>query len=440
MKNNKIPIYIIIILLVLFPFSCSDKGDNIPTYTVTYKDFNNIIKIDGYTEPLHSTTANCPLYMEGTINNLIEDGTYVEEGDILCVIEVPDLQIEYDEVLANYENSLANLTKLEADLNSQYAVLESQVLTNKADAQIAQLDSLQLEYSTPNQRRIKELELAQSELQRKKIEKKLETLKIIQQTELKRMEIEIQGQERRLERAKEQLESLTIRAPKSGLAIRAMSWLTGKKMKDGDNVWSNMPIVNIPNIESMKVIIKAPEAEFKSISVGDSVYYTFNAMPDNIAFGKITMKSPIGQQISDESKVKVFDIEASIDSTIIMPDPGFSANCNIVLNHERNVFAVPRIAVFDSDSIKIVYVKKNNGYEARQVITGLNSSKEVIVSNGLNDGEEILLLPPPESKVKIRTMLPDSIVKKVLPIEDVEQAIEQENNIINEIPFIHEFQ
>ncbi|MPM44121.1 hypothetical protein SDC9_90799 [bioreactor metagenome] len=61
---------------------------------------------------------------------------------------------------------------------------------------------------------------------------------------------------------------------------------------------------------------------------------------------------------------------------------------------------VPQIAIYEEDSIKVVYVKKKNKYEMRQITTGLSSSKEAIVSSGLKRGEVIALIKPPQSMVR----------------------------------------
>jgi hypothetical protein len=56
----------------------------------------------------------------------------------------------------------------------------------------------------------------------------------------------------------------------------------------------------------MKVMISASEGNYKRINVSDFVEYSFDAMPENKAWGKITKKAPVGQPVSENSKVKFF--------------------------------------------------------------------------------------------------------------------------------------
>ena len=399
------PVFIIFLLLLIY--SCSSDNDkDVSTYVVSHTNFENTLMIDGYVEPVRSSAASCPPYIEGVLAFIIEDGTYVKEGDVVANIEVQELQTNYDQLLVDLENAEANLNKIRSDLDMQYALLEAQVKNNEADTEIAQLDSLQLIYSTPNQRRIKELDLEKVTIEKNKYEKKLEALSIIQQSEIRRMELEIQNFSNRAKSAKQQIDALTVKAPQNGMAVRSTNFLTGKKLQVGDPVWHLMPLVTLPDFSEMKVKIMAPEIDYKYISVNDSVFFTFDAMPGNMAWGKILMKSPVGKQHKEGSKVKFFEIEASIDSTLTMPEPGFTADCRIILKQVKDTIVVPQIAIFEEDSMKVVYVKKKRGFERRQVQTGLSSPKEAIVAAGLQGKEIISLAKPQASSVKKTVLLP----------------------------------
>ena len=423
---SKYQITLVISLLLIICSCQSDKDLNIPTYNIVYADFKNTLRIDGFVEPVRSTTAACPPYIEGTIGSLVEDGTYVKEGDVVCTIEVQSIQVNYDQSLIELENLQAHLNKTKADLNLQYTLLEAQVKNNNADAEIAQLDSLQLKYSTQNQTRIKELELEKVAIEKTKYEKKLQALSIIQQSEIRRIELEIQRLSFRVKSLKDQLDALTIKAPKDGLAIRANNPITQKKFQIGDPVWHLMPIVTLPELDEMKVKINAPEIDYKQININDSIAFTFDALPGNLAWGKINMKSPVGQQYREGSKVKFFEIEASIDSILAMPEPGLTANCTIILTEVKDTIVIPQIAVFEEDSIKAVYIKVNNGFEMRQIKTGLASAKEVIISDGLQAGEVIVLAKPTPTSIKRKTLLPESLEEE--PVETEENEAETELN------------
>jgi hypothetical protein len=241
------------------------------------------------------------------------------------------------------------------------------------------------------------------------------------------MEFRIQRLLSRAEAAKEKLDGLKIKAPKKGLAIRAASMFSEKntKLQIGNPVWDGMPLVIIPEMEKMKIKIKMPEKDFKSVSLGDSVFYTFDAMPGNKAWGKILKKAPVGQQIAKGSKVKLFEIESSLDSVPVMPEPGVTANCHIVITQVKDTIVVPQVAIFEEDSMKVVYVKRDNGFEMRQIIAGLSSPKEAIITAGLRRNETIALTKP--SSVKAKILLPDSIAKGTKKEDGELKSISRQN-------------
>jgi hypothetical protein len=321
-------------------------------------------------------------------------------------VEVSDLQINYDQLLISYENAQVDLTRTQADMDMQYALLEAQVKTNEAETQIARLDSLQLEYATPNQVKIKELELAQVTIQKERFEKKLQALDFIRKSEVRKKELQLRQFANRIQSVKEQLDALTVKAPKDGLAIRTVNPLTRKKLQVGDPVWSRMPLVNLPEFTGMKVKIQAPETDYKYINLNDPVSFSFDAMPENKAWGKIQMKSPVGQSYKENSKVKFFEIEASIDSALLMPEPGFTAYCRILLKEVKDTLMVPQIAIFEEDSMKVIYVKQEKGFDLRQIATGISSPKEVVITAGLQGNEVVALTQPPASLLRRKLFLP----------------------------------
>lgn len=390
--------------LLLFSCSAGDGGD-IMTYQVTRGDFRHILKVTGFVESVSATTIACPPRIDGFITELVEDGARVEKGDTVCVVEDAQLMANYEQYLLDIEQAEGQLKKMIAANDMETALLQADYYTNEANAKMAQIDSLQLLYLPPSQQRIKELEMRTSALQREKIERKMKLTPMIQRTNLMKQQRSIERMRRQLENLEQRIAGLTMIAPRRGVAIRAESAYSWDKLKIGDNVWSGMGIVSIPDMDNMKMKIWASETEFKYITEGDSATYQFGAMPGESASGKVKKKVSAGKPISRGAKVKMFEIEASIDSVTRMPDPGFTADCYIVLQEQKDVVVVPQITVFVQDSIKVVYVKDKKGFEMRQVETGLTSPKEAVITAGLMGDEQIAFSRPEDSQIKKHTLL-----------------------------------
>jgi multidrug resistance efflux pump len=435
--------------------SCDTGNDEqIPLYKVIRGDFERSIEIDGFVEPVNSTVISCPPRISGTVAFLVEDGLPVKQGDLLFTIESTNLQTQYDQVMQNLETYRAELAKTRADLDMQFALLEAEVKNNDASIKISELDTLQLQYLTPNQSRIKQLELEQVKIRKAVNEKKLKNTTTIHQSEIRTKEIQIQQFERQEETFRKQIEDLDVRAPKDGIAIRSVSQMTGLKLKASDQIYGGMPMIILPENTGMKVVMQIPEADFRGIEMNDSVSFTFDAMPSNTGYGKITKKAAVASSGSgggmtvlgggsviimrsgsqQQSKVKFYEVEALIDSAALMPEPGYSADCHIVMDIVSDTLFVPLIAVFEVDSMKVVYVKSGRRFEMRQVETGFSSIKETLITKGLEGNESIALIKPKKAKkIEQKSKEVEKIEEKIEAIEETSdgiEAIEQKIEII----------
>jgi len=414
-SNTFKPLTYVLLLCVVFTLNSCKKEEKkeILSDKISHIDFINNLEIEGVVESVKNSTISYPRGPLSKIIWIIKDGTIVKDSDVVCILECEELQKDYDESLIQLDIIKGSRNKAEADLNMQYAMLDAQVKSNAAQTAISNLDTLQLKYLSPKKRRIKELELQKSAIEKAKLERKLKNLDIINQSQLRNLDIQIQSWAFRVANAKEQLDKLTLRSLQSGTAFRKNSYFSNEKIQEGDQVYGGMPLINIPDYSEMKVIISASESNYKQINVNDSVEYSFDALPGLKAKGKILMKAPVGQPIKEKSKVKIFQIEASMDKAPKLPDPGLSAHCNIIMNRVRDTIVVPQIAIFEEDSMKVVYVKTNNNYERRQVNIGTTSLNNAVITAGLKGYERLSLIKPSNSRIKKTTLLPKPKKKQI---------------------------
>lgn len=376
--------------------ACSPNGSGTSaTYEIKRCDYEDILIIEGYTESVNSVNINCPPDVDGTIISIVETGTYVKQGEVVCVIEDVNIADNYERLMLDLESAYAELEKLKASQQLETALLEAQVKNNDAEALLADFDSLQMLYMSPAERRTKELQLERAAIERARLMKKVDASKVMQEIDVMRIEKNIERIKRNIDDEQKKLESLSIRAPRDGIAIRAKRWpWSSATWTIGDNVWNGRTIITLPDFDEMKVIFHAKETEYKRLQIGDSIMYTFDAMPQNRAWGHITKMASIGQTRTEGSQVKTFEIEATIDSLLSPVEPGLSARCHIYLRHIPDTIVVPTISIFDKDSLKVVYVQKGRKHEERIVTLGLSSPKTTIVSEGLKEGETISLIKP----------------------------------------------
>lgn len=388
-------------LLTLVVSACGNRGDSQSFSTkVERGDFQEWLSLEGSVEAVNATSINCPRVFDAVVLYIAEDGSFIQAGDTVCILESNRLKEQYERSLTNLEIFEAEYNKGVADLDLSMTLLEAQVRNNEAQTQISNLDSLQLEYSSPSQRKITELQLKRSRIEKRKLESKLKYLRIINQTELRKMQIYINQMKSQVSSLEKELQSLVMLAPKAGLVLLGESTSTDGRLQVGEEIYPNALIASIPEMDQMQVRIQAKEAEVKRLELGQRVDFTFDGMPDSRAQGLIRMIAPVGTPMRGNQSIKLYDVVASIDTASTLPKPGLSAMAQVYLQLEPDTVFVPQLAIFIEDSSRFVYVREGNGYIRQEVLLGLQSSKQAIISGGLKGSETISLIKPKNAAVK----------------------------------------
>lgn len=388
-------------LLTLVVSACGNRGDSQSFSTkVERGDFQEWLSLEGSVEAVNATSINCPRVYDAVVLYIAEDGSFIQAGDTVCILESNRLKEQYERSLTNLEIFEAEYNKGVADLDLSMTLLEAQVRNNEAQTQISNLDSLQLEYSSPSQRKITELQLKRSRIEKRKLESKLKYLRIINQTELRKMQIYINQMKSQVSSLEKELQSLVMLAPKAGLVLLGESPSTDGRLQVGEEIYPNALIASIPEMDQMQVRIQAREAEVKRLELGQRVDFTFDGMPDSRAQGLIRMIAPVGTPMRGNKSIKLYDVVANIDTASTLPKPGLSAMAQVYLQLEPDTVFVPQLAIFIEDSSRFVYVREGNGYIRQEVQLGLQSSKQAIISGGLKGSETISLIKPKNAAVK----------------------------------------
>lgn len=412
-------------------FSCSRTAtDSSLTYLVTKQDFVERLTLEGVVEAVRTRTIVCPDVDECSILFLIDEDTKVKIGDTVCVLENKSLVDRYENMLKNLEVIEAEYKKTEADLAMDLAILDAQVKTNEAQTSINSLDSLQLKYGSEKQKKITALELQISELQAEKYRKKLKALHVVSESQLRGISMRIKRSKNQVERYANELSQLVILSPIDGVVIHHRDYW-GNVINEGEPVWPGDPIVEIPDLGSMQVSLKATETEYKRIALGQKVVHRFESMPGNWAYGSIKFKSAVGREISRNSKIKNFDVTASIDSLLEMPEAGVTANCQIIIKEILDTFVVPSVSIFTDDSIKVVYVRDGKKYLEKEVLVAESSQQNAVIAKGISFGDVISLVKPKTSEIKEFVPLSDEVKRA---FKDLIPQMDEQSDSTEQIP------
>lgn len=196
----------------------------------------------------------------------------------------------------------------------------------------------------------------------------------------------------------------TIYSPIDGVVLeRAVN--TGQTVAASFNTPTLFRIAE--DLTKMQVEADVDEADIGQVKMGQKVTFTVDAYPQDVFEGTV---SQIRIQPTVTNNVVTYTVIVDAPNPDQKLFPGMTANINIEVQAENGTL-VPVEAVnfrmtpdimsglgLDASQIEVpakgaqyVWVKNNNGVEARKLETGMNDGINFIAKSGVNPGEEVVL-------------------------------------------------
>ena len=398
LKNSRILtgllVFILIMIIFFFnPFFSSVSG--IPVYKVEQGNFVVSVSESGEIRAKNSTSVVTPR-VQGNLKiiYMVPEGNYVHDDDIV-------VKFDLTEALTNLKNAESKLiiaesdrAKLVADQRSKLTSLESGLKSAELSFELSKLNLEQMKFEADIKQRQANLEHEKNNLSLMKAQQDLESQKIVQKSELDKMDVEIQQAQADLKKAENDLNALTLKAPKEGLVVYEINWSTGRKVMIGDTPWPGMPIISLPDLSAMQSITYVNEVDVSRVKKDQKVLVKLDAFQDSTFMGVISSVASLGRNKDRTSNIKVFEVEVNIISQSSILKPGMTTSNKIILDEIANVVYAPQESVFDKGGEKIVYVKSSSGFSDQKVETGEKNEDYIVITKGLKQDDEVALIDP----------------------------------------------
>ena len=205
----------------------------------------------------------------------------------------------------------------------------------------------------------------------------------------------------------EQIELATIRAQRPGLVVygasnqNSMRYRSSSQeaIQEGATVRERQSILTIPDMREMAVKVNIHESAVQRVAVGQTVKVSVDAFPDEELTGVVTKVAVVADSANSfmNPDLKVYPTTIKIDGTHEWLRPGMSAEIEILVRSLEDVVYIPIQAVTYFDDKRVVYVSNRGRPDRREIEVGTFSDSFIEVTSGLEEGEEVLLLPPQQS-------------------------------------------
>ena len=199
---------------------------------------------------------------------------------------------------------------------------------------------------------------------------------------LRSAEISMQNQQ-------DNMANYTITSPISGTIIE-------KDAKQGDALTSGSTLCVIYDLSYLEMVINVDELQISSLSVGQKVQLTADAVSGKTYVGTVTRVSMKG---SSSGGTTTYPITIRIDETDGLR-PGMNANAEIVVAEANNALVVPNAAVIRGGYVLVTKKSPSaanavedmdapDGYVYVKVETGVSDDRYTQITSGLQEDDTI---------------------------------------------------
>ena len=160
----------------------------------------------------------------------------------------------------------------------------------------------------------------------------------------------------------------------------------------GDQVSEGATAFRLDDLSSLLVDVKVSEVDINSISVGQPVTLTFDAILGKEYHGKVAEVTQAGT--ADQGVVN-FTVTVELTDSDSMVKPGMTAAVNIVVKDMQDVLLIPNRAVRVVNGQRVVHLLVNGKAVQKDVSLGSSSDTMSVLAGGdVKEGDVIILNPP----------------------------------------------
>ncbi len=314
------------------------------------------------------------------------DGTPVRAGQPLVEFDNSSFTAELEEKRLQASETADELACQEAEARSNAA--EKVYLVEKHETEVAKarlLANLPPDIIAAREIQEKQLDVRRAEAELAKARADLEAHREASAAELEVKRIELERSRREIREAEEAISSLSLRAPRDGMVLAGTHPWEGRKLQEGDDVWSGMTVAILPDLGSMVVEARLSDVDDGRIAPGLEAVCTLDAYPAERFPCRVGEIAPVAREESNNSLRRYFPVRLSLGRVDPRMRPGMSVRVE-VLGPEIQGLVVTRAAL--DLSREPARVRLADG-AAKEVRLGPCGAVECVVEAGLEEGARV---------------------------------------------------
>jgi multidrug efflux pump subunit AcrA (membrane-fusion protein) len=378
-------------------FSKGDKQGLTVTSKVKFGDFSINVTTSGELEAKNSENILGPSGLREVriwqvqISDLIAEGSIVDSGQYVATLDRTEITNRMKDLESELEKLESQFIKTKLDTSMDMRAAREELINLKYALEERQITVDQSIYEPPATQRQAKIDLEKSQRAYEQAEKnyKLRTAK--NDANMQEVFASYSQAQRRLEQIRDVLKGFTVIAPKAGMVIYKRNW-DGSKIGVGATMssWDNV-VATLPNLTEMISKTFVNEIDISKVKTGQKVQIGVDAFPEKQYTGEVTEVANIGEQMRN-SNAKVFEVVIRVNEFDSILRPAMTTKNIINTSIIPEVLFLPIECIHTADSVSFVY--KVSGQSKQQIKTGASNENQIIITEGLEEGDEVYLSPP----------------------------------------------
>ncbi len=346
------------------------EAPTVAVVKVTRQNLGSQLEIASELEPFQE--INVYAKVSGYIQKLYVDwGTHVRQGQLLAVLEIPELQQQLQQDEAAVHKGESDVQRAQEEINR-----------SEAEYNVAHLSSTRLadvQKSQPGLVAQQDLDTIQGkDLQASAgMSAAKDSLASAQQALL--------GAKAALEKDRALFDYARITAPFDGVVTEIDAY-TGALLPAGTSSNKDQALCKLSQNDLLRLVIPVPERAVPDIHIGESISVQVSTL-NRTSGGKIVR---VSGQIDPQTRTMHTEVQVPNPKYELVP--GMYASVRIPLHTAQNVLAVPVQAVQSSGegTGSVLVVDNNHKIEKQSVTLGAQTATRVEIVSGLKENDLVV--------------------------------------------------
>ncbi len=398
-----------VVILIGFALSRSRlaiASDGIPLAQVKRGDLDLKVHANGELNATHTMMLAAPAVGGGSlqITRLLAGRLPVKKGDVVIEFDPSEQRYKLEQSRSELLQAEQEITKAKADA----AVLKAQdkvaLLKARYDVRKAELDVQKKEIVSAIDAAKNDAALKQAKQLLAELERDIESHNKSGQASVYLAQEKYNKSKLEMDQAQQNIDKMSVTAPMDGLISIQKNmdasggfFFTGMSVPDyhaGDQAQAGSAIAQVVDPTELELKAKISERNRGNVKQGQSVDVVFDALPGRAYHARVKQVGGMStREFFEDDAGGTFDVTMQLSDADAPLHSGMTAQLLFLGDTKRDVFYLPRQAVFLKDGKHIVYLKSGKGYEQKEIeIKDETESRAVI--KGLSDGTSIAMIDP----------------------------------------------